>query len=505
MHEEKVSFKKRYPFLSKILLGLLILLLVIGLAFGTWAVVYWAGGTHIAPTLEVFTNPTKVFSQPKVVRQETPAGNNAANEVSNAQVTPEVIYVYVTPVPDGSTAPAEPTAPSAPTAPPANQPTAVVTVAPVTHAAYTLDKEIKVNVEGKEVVFRTFTYSGGYIPADDPWFVPAENKENENSYGAPIYGQTPQELAYNWLRELCKSPHQIIRLRTQMGMIKPKSLEEENKLAAELAAKSAKDYDKVVNETLQFFFKKLQNGRIESSTDWDLENYMLAVTDSGDSGEINLRGRLNHDDDTDPKDKDVLLTFYAKGATKTFVSSDRGYDNTAKDAKVSGSFSKRAWVNMTEGGTWKWKSKGNSSGGSNSNPSSGGDTPTSNPTSAPTSEPTTKPRAAKDPNQRPTVSDAPVGGGSTNPENNTDPQTVSAPVSTPELVNTTTPAPTAEPTAVPTAEVRPTEVCQTTSAPLVREDKTAQPTAEPNHSVPTQEPSTAGDGNNNGDFNPDNI
>ena len=39
MHEEKVSFKKRYPFLSKILLGLLILLLVIGLAFGTWAVV----------------------------------------------------------------------------------------------------------------------------------------------------------------------------------------------------------------------------------------------------------------------------------------------------------------------------------------------------------------------------------------------------------------------------------------------------------------------------------
>ena len=181
MNEERVPFKERYPFLSKILIGLLILVLIIGLAFGVWAVVYWAGGTHIAPTLEVFTNPTKVFSQPKIVAQEQiPTDDTAEDDDSGYEVTPEVIYVYVTPEP------------SVPTAPPATQPTAVITAAPAQHATYTLGKDIKVNVDGKEVVLRTFTYSGGYVLADDPWFVADENKETAESYGAPIYGKTPQ-------------------------------------------------------------------------------------------------------------------------------------------------------------------------------------------------------------------------------------------------------------------------------------------------------------------------
>lgn len=515
MNEERAPFKERYPFLSKILIGLLILVLIIGLAFGVWAVVYWAGGTHIAPTLEVFTNPTKVFSQPKIVEErKTPAETAVEVPSEQVQVTPEVVYVYVTPEP---TAVPELIAPPQPTEPP-TQPTVVVTAAPVavvtapptqapaTHATYTLGNDIKVTVAGKEVTLRTFTYSGGYIPADDPWFVAGGNKETENSYGAPIYGKTPQELTYNWLRELCKSPHQIIRLRTQMGMIKPKSLEEENELAFALAKKSAKDYDAVVNETLKFFFKKLKGGRIESSTDWDLENYMTEDMNS-DSGvfDLYLHGRLNHDDDMRTEDKDVLLTFYAKGATRTFVSSDRGYENTARDAKVNGSFSKRAWVNMTEGGTWKWKSKG---GGSSTNTTPPPSTTTPPPTSTPTPgttdppKPTDTPRPTKNPDDRPTP---PTGGGPTNPENSADPQTTSAPTSTPAPANTATPAPTAAPTAVPTAEVRPTEVCETTAPTPIREDTQSTPAPEPEHNVPTQEPSTAGDGNNNGDFDPDSI
>ena len=500
MSKATKPFKERYPFLSKVLLLILILVLVIALAFGTWAIVYWAGGTHIAPTLEVFTNPQKVFTQPKIVQESTPATGTSAEtatteEAYQPEVTPEVVYVYITP---------EPTAPPAPTAPPTTQPaasTAVVTAAstavPATHATYTLGSDIKVNVDGKEVVLRTFTYSGGYIPADDPWFTPTKNKENENSYGAPIYGKTPQELTYNWLRELCKSPHQIIRLRTQMGMIKPKSLAEEDKLAFELAAMSAKDYDAVVNETLTYFFKKLKGGRIESSTDWSLENYMLAVEGSDDSGEVNLHGRLNHDDDTE--NKDILLTFYAKGAKKTFVSSDRGFQNTANDAKGSGSFSARAWVNMTEGGTWKWKNK--NGGDSPSSPTN----PPSDVTPTPTPTSTNTPRPTKNPGDRPQESDAPVGHGPTNPQNSEDPHTTSAPTSTPAPAVTPAPVVTAAPTAVPTAVVRPTEVCETAAPTPIREDTATQPPAAEHHNVPTQEPATSGDGNNNGDFNPDNI
>ena len=480
--EENISITSQLPKL------LIIIAIIIALICGTWYAAHSLGwfqyalfdfgfltNSPPAVTATVTSSPT---AEPAI--SPTPAlENQQAGE--QAQVTPV------------------PTAPPtvAPTEPPT--PTPYVTAAPA-HATYTLGKDIHVMVDGKEVVFRTFTYSGGYIPADDPWFASEKEKETPESYGRPIYGKTPQELTYNWLREVCKSPYQVIRLRTQMGMITPKSLEKEDKLALELAAKPAKDYDAVVNETLQAFFKKLDGGRIESSTDWDLENYMLAVEDD-DSGEVNLRGRENHDDGAKPEDKDILLTFYAKGSKTTFVSSKRGWLNTADNAKVSSSkFSQRAWVNMTEGGTWKWKAKG--SGGSNTNPP-GGNTPTPAPTSTPTptSGPTNTPRPTKDPGQRPTVSDAPVGGGSTNPENSTDPHTTDHTESTPAPANTATPAPTAAPTAVPTAVVRPTEVCETAAPTPIREDTATQPPADDDHNAPTDKPAGTGDT----DFDPGSI
>ena len=416
-----------------------------------------------------------------------------------ASVDPPAPTAAITVAPD-PTAPPPPTAPpteeptAPPTAPPAT-PTPVVTAAPVAHGTFTMNGEIHLKVNGEDVVLRKFIYSGGYIPADDPYFSTQEKETNE-SYGPPIYGQTPQELTYNWLRELCKSPHQVIRLRVQMGMISPKSLHEEDLLAFELAAKSPADYDRIVNETLEFFFKQLDGGRIESSVDWNLENYMKAAEGPDDSWEINLHGRTNGDDDTDPEHKDVLLTFYAKGAKKTFVSSARGFYNTVNDAGESkGSFSQRAWVNMTEGGTWKWKSKG---GGGNPPP------PTSTPPgNTATPVPTSTPRPTKDPSERPTESDAPIGGGGTNPQNSEDPHTTSAPTSTPAPEVTSTPIPTSTPTAVPTAEVRPTEVCTTSAAPPIREDENTPPPGG-QHNVPTQEPGTGG-GNNTGDFDPGSI
>ena len=495
IYEGKSSHKL---FWTLIILALIAVFLGLAYFFG-WTNQWSKGLNSLIPgvNFDWMNNPRIVAAE----TEEAPAAQQETVPTSAPVITP--------------TPPVEPTAPPArePTAPPTQVPTAAPTATPTpvaeAHATYTQGKEIKVKVNGKDETFRTFTYSGGYIPTDDPWFAPEKDKETKESYGRPIYGKTPQELTYNWLRELCKSPHQIIRLRTQMGMISPKSLKEEDELAFALAAKPAAEYDKIVNETLQFFFKKLKGGRIEQEPDWDLENYMLAVEHSDDSGEVNLHGRLNHDDDTKPEDKDILLTFYAKGAKETFVSSERGFLNTVNDAKAKSSkFSQRAWVNMTEGGTWKWKGKG---GGGTVNPTptpsdntptpAPTSTPTQGPTSTPTSAPTNTPRPTKDPSQRPTESDAPVGGGPTNPENSEDPHTTDHVESTPAPAATATPAPTAAPTAVPTAAVRPTEQCATAAPTPIREDQNTPPPGDDHHNVPTEKPAGTADDS----FDPDSI
>ncbi|MBR3320013.1 hypothetical protein IKG20_01790 [Candidatus Saccharibacteria bacterium] len=487
-----MNFREKFPVASRLLVGLLILAVLFGLFWGGWAIAYNNGWVQHKP-LDFAS-----LTQPAVTQTIPPA-----NTSTPTPVITEAPRVTATPVPAPVNQPkvedtweyddtddyeeydeyddyVEPA------------PAPVVTAAPATQVVYRNGEEIKVTVDGKSVVFRTFTYHGGYHVNGDPWFCDDVEKETDESYGPPIYGKTPQELAYNWLRELCKSPHQIIRLRTQMGMISPKSLEEENELADELAVKDADEYDNIVNETLQFFFKKLNGGRIESSKDWSLENYM---TEDGDKVfDVNLHGRTNHDDDEEEEKKDVLLTFYAKGAKNTFVSSKQGWLNTVKDAKVKSSqYSQRAWVNMTEGGTWKWKAK---KGGDSPNPNP---KPTDPPSSTPTPTPVPSSRPTKDPNQRPTESDAPVGGGSTNPENSTDPHTTDHVESTP--APEVTPAPTPTPTPVPTAVVRPTEICETEAPTPIREDQNTPPPSDPDHNVPSSE--TSGTGGT--DFDPGSI
>ena len=459
------NFKKNFPVMSRLLIALLIIAVLAGLIWGGWTIAYNAGWVQHAPTLDFDS-----LIQSKSTPVPTEAPTQAPTEV--------------------------------PTEIPTEAPTAVPTEVPVVHATYTIGKEIKVTINGKKYTIKTFTYAGGYILADDPCLAPEWEKETAESYGRPIDGETLQELIYNWLVEVCKSPHQIIRLRVQMGMISPKSLQKENELARQLATSSAKDYDKVVNETLKCFFKKLSGGHVETSTDWDLENYMAV----DDSQEVNLHGRVNNDDDTELEDKDILLTFYAKGASSTFVSNKQGFLNTVNDAKAKKSqFSERAWVNMTEGGTWKWKKKGSSGPVVTPTPKptkrpkpTSTPKPTKRPKPTPTAAPTSTPRPTKNPEDRPTP---PTGGGETNPENSADPQTTDHVESTPAPANTATPAPTATPTPVPTAVVRPTEVCEVPAPPLIREDTYTPPPADGNHNVPVKEVEGTADDS----FDPDSI
>lgn len=457
------AFFTRFPVISRLFVAAIVVALIGLLVWGAWTLAYDQGWISKGPTWDI----ASLFGPEET--PDSPTGPATVTQAPAAQPT------------------AEPTKEPKATKKPATQPTKKPKTKTETHATYKNGKEIKVEVDGKKVTFITFTYSGGYNPKDDPWF--GKNKETENSYGPAIYGKSPQELTYNWLRELCKSPHQVIRLRVQMGLDKYKSLKEENAAALKLAAKSPEGYDKVVNTTMKAFFEKLENGRIEQSTDWALENYMLA-TDKNGSKEISLHGRQNGDDDT--KDKDVLLTFYAKGSDTTFVSAKQGFVNTATDAGVNTSqFSQRAWVNMTEGGTWKWKSKGS---GHQTDPTPD---PTTTQPPAPTVTPTPAPRPTKDPNLRPTP---PIGGGETDPEHSTDPKTTDHTESTPKPKTTKKPKPTAEPTAVPTAVVRPTEQCQTVAPTPIREDEATPPPSDPKHQVPKTE--TEGEG---GDFNPDSV
>ncbi|MBR2861976.1 MAG: hypothetical protein IKB97_00215 [Bacteroidaceae bacterium] len=458
-------------------------------------------------------------------------------------MTPQVIVtekvvekiVYLTPEP--TEAPTE-VPPQAPTEPPAREPKVVPTEEPdeeseeeELHGEIIFSGEtVSFMADGEKLTLERFSYSGGYFPEDDPWYA-EEPKETEESYGPPIPGQTYAEKTQNWLMELVKSGHQVIRLRTQMGMITPKSLEEENQMAMELNASEPDEYDRVVNETLTYFFDQLDGGRIEASTDWYLENYMRSMSESDSCPE--LHGRLNGDDDKVLEEKDLLLTYFDKTG-KNFVSEEQGWLNTLKDARAKREDSaQRAWVNMDEGATWKWK-KGTKSKDTPTPPPEVTPTPTPPPevtptptppptptptpphtptptppptptpvpeTPTPTPPPTPTPRPTKDPGQRPTESDAPIGGGPTNPENSEDPHTTDHVESTPAPPVTPTPKPTEAPTAVPTAEVRPTEVCQVPAATPIREDLNPPPAGDDNHNVPETE--TEGEADDS--FDPDSI
>ena len=483
-------------------------------------------------------------------------------EAPTPEMTPFVVYVYVTPEPTEvpteesteapttapteapTTAPTEAptTAPTeAPTEIPTEVPTVVPTLAPTEPPArvptYTVVGEVTFMLKdsGKKVTIPEIRYAGGYFPEEDPWYSELE-MEVEGSYGPSLEDETIEDGVYNWLHELVKSPLQIMRLRVQMGMEDLKSLEEEVKFAWSFARDPDK-YDRVANETLQFLYAKLEGGTLLTSVDWSLENYMA----EGDSNApIVVHGRRNSDDDKRREDKDVLFTLFdVKG--KDIISERQGLENTAKDARVNlEDYSKRAWVNLTEGGTWKWKKGGTKP---TDPPPEVTPTPTPRPTPTPTPvitatptprptptptpvptatptprptptptpvitatptprpTPTPTPRPTKQPEDRPTPT---VGGGETNPQNSEDPQTTSAPTSTPYVAPTPAPA-TPAPTPVPTAVVRPTEVCETVAPTPIREDTKPTPAPEPEHSVPTQEPATTNDPVGTTDFDPDSV
>jgi hypothetical protein len=201
---------------------------------------------------------------------------------------------------------------------------------------------------------------------------------------------------------------------------------------------------------------------------------------------------------------DVLVTFFDKDG-KNFVSDKKAFQVACKAAGVNPKdYSSRAYVNMTEGGTWKWKIGTKATPTPKPTP-----TPTPKPTPTPTPKPTRTPtptpkptptptpRPTKDPSVRPTPT---IGGGKVNPENSEDPHTTDHAESTPKGP-TPKPKVTPKPTAVPTAKVRPTEICETVAPTPIREDKNTPPPADPGHNVPKEKP----DGVADDSFDPDSI
>lgn len=523
---------------------LLVILLVLALA----ACGYWFreqigeflkglnGPTAVAavPTEKPMNLPTQVPVMPTEEPEEEVSFEELMRAFATQQPVPAPVATQA-PTKEPTWAPTlEPTvvATLAPTNVPTSEPTAEPTPEPVLHATYQIGGRVTFSFKGEKLTIPMFWYAGGYFPDDDPWNSEFQ-KEVEGSYGPDLEGEAIESVIYNWLHELVKSPLQIVRLRVQNGQEKLTSLEAETARAWEIVSRGSDYYDLIANETLQFMFEGMKNGRVETSMDWVLENYM--VSQMVPQQPMAVHGRRNSDDDKLKEEKDLLFTIYRGDGTR-LISCRQGLINTAKDARADvGDYDQTAWVNANEGGTWKWKravpvatkvpptpvptpvptpEPTSPPTSPPTQPPTNPPTqpPTQPPTPVPTPEPTPvptpgpTPRPTKDPSQRPTVSDAPVGGGPTNPENSEDPHTVVAPpTSTPYVPPPVTPAPTPAPTPVPTAMVRPTEVCWTAAPTPIREDKATPPPAEEHHNVPTQEPKTTEDPNGTTDFDPDSI
>lgn len=208
-----------------------------------------------------------------------------------------------------------------------------------------------------------FEYKGGYHEENDPYaekFAHKEDKdyENDDAYGFEIEGDTIAEKTSNWIKRVMASPEATTRLRVQMGLENLDSIEKENEYANKLRDSEPEKYDEIVNDTAKKFYENLKGGQIIESHYWTLENYMFGAPTYEDgvyTANPDVHGRLNNDDETG-ENKDLLLTFYNKGGIN-FVSSRQGFLNTAEDAKATYlNIGQIAWVDMDEGGTWKWKS-----------------------------------------------------------------------------------------------------------------------------------------------------
>ncbi len=508
------NFAARHPFIARALIALLILAVIIALCFGGWWLAWTQGWTNVKPSLEIFTNPAKVLATTEEYSSEpTPEVIYVTPEPTAAPpaATPTPIVVYVTPEPTAAPPAATPTPivvyvtpePQTPTEPPVVQPTETPTV-----TITSTGKNVKFTLDGgTEVTLGTFTYAGGWQRNCDPWFVARANnleKESPEAFGISIPGDDWASRISNWLVRAVSDPWTMTWFRFQMSIETDfADMAAVNRRAQEIAALPAEEYDRLANETLSKFFKKVNGGRAETSTEWALE---VMMHDTSDGTTPELLARLNGDSNHTP---DTLITFYAKGEDTSFISAKKAWRVAAAAAGANTDrLQARAWINLTEGGTWKWKAKGGSVNPPPSEttpPPSETTPPPATTTPPPAVTPTPTPRPTKDPGQRPTVTDAPIGGGETDPQHSSDPQTTSAPTSTPRPQATATPRPTAAPTPVPTAVVRPTEVCTTPVATPIREDTNPTPAPQETHNVPTKPPEISTDPPAGTGFDPGSI
>ena len=322
-------------------------------------------------------------------------------------------------------------------APTATDAPVVIIPEPTSHATYTVTGAISFMVDGQWATIDTFAYSGGYFVEDDPRYSVLP-MENEYSYGPTLVRYTYAESLAAWLHELPKSPLQVVRLMIQTGLIEKSPLKSETDYAYELIALSSEKYDEVVNYVLSYVFSELNGGTMDLSFDWSLENMMK----EDETGRTVLFGRKQSDDDKKPN-KDQLFTLRNREG-KNFISAHLGLENTAKDAKVKASdYGNRAWVNLVEGGTWKWK-KGNVV--VTSTP-----TPKITPTPTPVVTPTPTPKIT--PTPTPVVTPTPTPVITATPRPTPTPTPVVTPTPTPKI--TPTPKPTSTPTPKPTPTLEP--------------------------------------------------
>ena len=128
----------------------------------------------------------------------------------------------------------------------------------------------------------TYTYHGGWLTVCDPWYDAYRfnwEKEIHEAFGVPISGWTWSEKITNWTRAASSDAWTLTWWRFQMGLENFKDMDEVNEFVEELILWPAEDYDKLANDTLEFFFKKLNSGKIVISPYWGLEVMMREINE----------------------------------------------------------------------------------------------------------------------------------------------------------------------------------------------------------------------------------
>lgn len=477
-------FLNRFPMIGPLIIIVIIAVLLGFLVWGGWSLAYNQGWVSSAPTWDLESVSTK--SEEPV---QTAEPIRAAPQSTESPTAPPTVTATAQPAATATAAPPAETATAQPAAPTAavsstTRPTEAPTVPKADYilTGKTVSFTMK-DQDGKEskVALETFTYKGGWQRGTDPWFIAKDGnltKETPESFGMPISGDEWAAKVSNWLKAAVGDPWSLTWLRFQTHLESFSSMKETNQYAVNLTKLPAEKYDEIANATLDKFFKRINEGRAEVDPGWDLE----VMLRESEKGTLELFARKNTDENHTP---DILVAFYSKGESTSFTSYKGAWKIATKAASVNANnYKARAYINLTEGGTWKWKSTGR---GGN------GDTPTDAPTSTPRPD-----RPTKNPEERPKP---PIGGGGTDPENSTDPHTTDHIESTPTPKVTEVPKPTDTPTPVPTAVVRPTEPCATAAPTPIREDKNTPPPADNNHNVPTDKPEGVADDS----FDPDSI